>query len=131
MAGGYSTGWHNDRAFSLLQKFSWAVSLQKNWENPSTSNKRKESGGVGLRGRAASKHLMDIGHRGKGKEKQPGDTWTKQAQGRLAANEFSNVNNYVGVSGEKGSSGTGTRGPSRMRLPSSTPLFLSVQICVL
>lgn len=88
------------------RQFSWAVSLRKNWENPNTFNKKEGGGGVGLRGNAASKHLMDFESRGEGKENQAGDTWTERAQGRLTANEFTSVNNNLGISGEKGRSGT-------------------------
>lgn len=55
------------------RKFSWAVSLRKNWENPSTFNKKEGGGGgVGLRGRAASKHLMDIESEERGRRRRLG-----------------------------------------------------------
>lgn len=97
--------------------------LWKNWEILALSTKAKESGGVGLRSRAASEHLMDAKNQREGKEKQAGDTWgpltkqaqrgplTKQAQS-LIANEFTHVNNYLEWVLTKERSGTRIEGPT-------------------
>lgn len=88
--------------------------LWKNWEILALSTKAKESGGVGLRSRAASEHLLDAKNQGEGKEKQAGDTWgplTKQAQS-LIANEFTHVNSYLEWVLTKERSGTRIEGPT-------------------